>query len=211
MRSHNEKMTKRSVFAFLGDTESIAAIARLRTTSTEVVAVALDLGGGRSLGELHLAALQAGATRCHALDVREEFLRSIVLPALRAGGDAGDSLAEGDLVLRFVNEQLRTIAEIEGASIVERRGPVPIQRRVPVPVAGRALLELAFSRGVPVAVNDVVMTLTELMESVETISGLPPIDLLRQACRELPPSGDGEIAMRIENGRAAMVAVAVAV
>jgi argininosuccinate synthase len=204
-------MTKRSVFAFLGDTESIAAIARLRTTSTEVVAVALDLGGGLSLGELHFAALQAGATRCHALDVREEFLRSVVLPALRTARFAGDSLVDGDLVLRFVNEQLQTIAEIEGASIVERRGPVSIQRRMPAPVAGPAYLELAFSRGVPVAVNEVVMTLTELMESVQTISGLPPVDLIRQAYRELPLSGDGEIVMRIENGRSAMVAVAVAV
>lgn len=203
-------MTRRSVFAFLGDTESIAAIARLRTTSTEVVAVALDLGGGPSLGELHFAALQAGATRCHALDVREEFLRSVVLPASRTRF-AADSLVDGDLVLRFVNEQLQTIAEIEGASIVERRGPVSIQRRMPAPVAGPAYLELAFSRGVPVAVNDVVMTLTELMESVQTISGLPPVDLIRQAYRELPLSGDGEIVMRIENGRPAMVAVAVAV
>jgi argininosuccinate synthase len=204
-------MTKRSVFAFLGDTESIAALAQLRTTSTEVVAVALDLGGGPSLGELHVAALQAGATRCHALDVREEFLRSVVLPALRTGRCAGDSLVQADLMVRFVNEQLGTIAEIEGASIVERRGPVSIQRRVPAPVAGPAFLALEFSRSVPVAVNDVVMTLTELMESVETISGLPPTDLIRQAYRELPPSGDGEIAMRIENGRSAMVGTAVAV
>jgi argininosuccinate synthase len=204
-------MSKCSVFAFLGDPESIAAIARLRTASTEVVAVALDLGGGPSLEELHVGALQAGATRCHALDVREEFLRAVVLPALRTARFAGDSLVEGDLVLRFVNEQLRTIAEIEGASIVERRGPVSTQRRMPGPVAGPVLLELAFSRGVPVAVNGVVMTLTELMESVQTISGLPPIDVIRQAYRELPPSGDGEIAMRIENGRSAMVAVAVAV
>jgi argininosuccinate synthase len=204
-------MTRRSVFAFLGDTESIDAIARLRTTSTEIVAVAVDLGGGLSLGELHSAALQAGATRCHALDVREEFLRSIVLPALRTGWFAGDPLVESDLVVRFVNDQLRTIAEIEGASIVERRGPVSIQRRMPAPVAGPVLLELAFSRGVPVAVNDVVMTLTELMESIQTISGLPPFVLIRQAYSELPRSGDGEIAMRIDNGRPEMVAVAVAV
>ena len=44
------------------------------------------------------------------------------------------------------------------------------------------------------------MTLTELMESSRQFPGLPPVDLIRQAYRELPLSGDGEIVKRIEIG-----------
>jgi argininosuccinate synthase len=205
------KMTKRSVLAFMGDTESTAAIARLQAESTEIIAVAIDLGGSPPLGELHVAAVQAGATRCHVLDVREAFLRAVVLPALRAGRFASDSLLRGELAVRFINEQLQTIAEIEDASMVERRAPVSIDRGTTAPVEGPAILELAFSRGVPAAVNDVRMTLTELVDSVGTIAGTSPLDVIRRAYRGLPPSGDGGIVMRIENGCCAMAAAAVAV
>ena len=211
MRRPNQEMTKRSVLAFLGDRESTAAIARLRARATEVIAVAIDLGGGPPLGELHIAALQAGATRCHVLDVREEFLRSVLLPALRTGRFTSDSHVRGQHAVEFINEQLRTIAEIEDATLVERRGPVSIEQGTAAPVAGPALLELSFSRGVPVAINDVAMTLTELMESVETIAGASPLDLIRRAYRGLPSCGDGEIVIRIENGCYAVPAAAVAV
>jgi argininosuccinate synthase len=204
-------MTKRSVLAFLGDTESTAAIARLQAESTDVIAVAIDLGGGPPLGELHVAAVHAGATRCHLLDVREEFLRAVALPVLRTSRFTSDSLLRGELAVRFINQQLRTIAAIEDASIVERRGPVSIDRGTAAPVAGPAILELAFSRGVPVAVNDVRMTLTELADSVETIAGTSPLNVIRRSYRGLPPSGDGEIVMRIDNGCCTMAAAAVAV
>jgi argininosuccinate synthase len=204
-------MTNRSVLAFLGDSESTAAIARLQTGATEVIAVAIDLGGGPPLGELYTAALHAGATRCHVLDVREEFLRLVLLPALRAGRFTSDFHVRAQLAVGFINEQLRTIAEIEDTTLVERRGPVSIEQRTAAPVAGPAFLELSFSHGVPVAINDVAMTLTELMESVETIAGASPLEVIRRAYRGLPSCGDGEVVIRVENGCYAISAAAVAV
>jgi argininosuccinate synthase len=50
----------------------------------EVIAVALDLGQGRELNQIRERAIAAGASRCHVLDVREEFARDYILPALQA-------------------------------------------------------------------------------------------------------------------------------
>ena len=205
-------MTNRIVIPFLGDTESAVVIAEARATAAEVIAVVLDLRGSVSLNELRLSALAAGATRCHALDVSEEFFRLAVLPTLRAGRFAAASPALGELAARFVNDQLRTIAAIEQATVIERRDPVSIGTgKTPSAVAGPAVLELAFSDGVPVAVNRVPMTLTELMDSVETIAGHSPTEVIRLAYRELGPSGHGDVLMRFENGRCTIDAAATAV
>ena len=65
------------VVAFLGDRDSSALLSRLvQSSAATVVAVALDLGDGQTLAELKATALAAGAARCHALDVRDEFVRA---------------------------------------------------------------------------------------------------------------------------------------
>ena len=55
----------------------------------------LDLGQGRELEAVRDRALAAGAVRAHVLDVREEFARDFVLPALKADAAVDDRLSAG--------------------------------------------------------------------------------------------------------------------
>ena len=50
----------------------------------EVVTLTLDLGQEQELEEVRERALARGAVRAHVLDVREEFARDFILPALQA-------------------------------------------------------------------------------------------------------------------------------
>jgi hypothetical protein len=68
----------------------------------------------------------------------------------------------------------------------------------PARAAGPADLEIEFADGTPVAINRVPMTLTELMESVETISGIRAIDVLTLGYRELGDASDGRIALQVK-------------
>jgi argininosuccinate synthase len=66
-------MTK-VVMACFGDQESRAAIGQW-ARHADVIAVAFDFGGAVTLNDMRDLAIMAGAARCHALDVREEFAR----------------------------------------------------------------------------------------------------------------------------------------
>jgi argininosuccinate synthase len=85
----------------------------------EVIAVALDLGQGRELSQIRGRAIAAGASRCHVLDVREEFARDYILPALRA-----DALYEERYPLAtalgrpLIAKKLIEIAHMENAAAV---------------------------------------------------------------------------------------------
>src|SRR5258708_38391322 len=77
---------ERIVLAYSGGLDTSVAIAWLKEKySAEVIAVTLDLGQGRELTDVRERALAVGATRAHVLDVREEFARDYILPALQAG------------------------------------------------------------------------------------------------------------------------------
>ena len=194
-------MTDRIVFAYFGDEESAASIARARAAWREVIAVAFDIGACRSLNQLRLSALAAGATKCHALDVREDFLREVVMPALQVGGDAAESIAVSMRATSFANERLQIVAAIEQADMIARHDPVPIETANRVAAAaGSASLQITFTQGIPVAVNDVPMTLAELMESVQTISNASPLHVMRRAYAELELAGEGDVILHIEHG-----------
>jgi len=76
---------KRIVLAFSGGLDTSIAIAWLAERyDAEVIAVTLDVGQGRDLSDVRERALAVGATRAHVLDVREEFARDYILPALQA-------------------------------------------------------------------------------------------------------------------------------
>ena len=76
----------RIVLAYSGGLDTSVAIAWIAETyNAEVIAVTLDLGQGRELTDVRERALAVGATRAHVLDVREEFARGYILPALQAG------------------------------------------------------------------------------------------------------------------------------
>jgi argininosuccinate synthase len=192
-------MNNRIVLAYCGDPESSNVIPQLaRDHDADVIAVALDLGNGPPLGELRDAALAAGATRCHALDLREEFARECIVPALRAGVFADADAAIASFAHDFVARKLADIAEIEQAAVVPLDLEFESKRATPAArAAGPADLEIQFADGTPVAINGVPMTLTELMESVETISGTRAIDVLTLGYQQLGDASDGRISLRV--------------
>jgi argininosuccinate synthase len=114
----------RIVLAYSGSLTTSVAIQSLKAThQADVVAVTLDLGQGRELEAVRDRALAAGAVRAHVLDVRDEFARDYILPALKAGAIRGDALESGDPLATALSRplialKLVEIAAIEGASRV---------------------------------------------------------------------------------------------
>jgi argininosuccinate synthase len=148
----------------------------------EVVAVALDLDEGPSLRQLHDQACAAGAARCHVLDVREEFLRACVLPAIY-GDAAADESAFTMRARDFMAKKLAIVAELEGVSdVIVASAPTPNAARFGSSALDRsAHVAISFDDGVPVAVNDVPMTLPEMMDCLTTIGAAHGIDRPRPA------------------------------
>ncbi|RPI56938.1 MAG: argininosuccinate synthase [Acidobacteria bacterium] len=111
---------QRIVLAYSGGLDTSVAIPWLNEKyGAEVVAVALDLGPGRELNQIRERAIAAGAARCHVLDVREEFARDYILPALQA-----DALYEERYPLAtalgrpVIARKLVEIAHMESASAI---------------------------------------------------------------------------------------------
>lgn len=109
----------RLVLACAGSARTNAAIPPLaRQYGADVVTVTLDLGQGGDLDDVRERAIAAGAVRAHVLDVREEFAREYILPALRAGALQGtEGSATGALASALVARKLVEIAQIEQATI----------------------------------------------------------------------------------------------
>lgn len=202
-------MSNRIVVAYLGDEQSAASIAAFGAAGrSEVIAVAMDLGDGISLNGLRDGALAAGATKCHALDVREEFLREVILPAVRARTVSGAGPLLAELAAVFLTGKLREIANIEQAAMI---APEPSDIPMGVPMKRRtagepASLHIRFADGVPFAVTDIHMSLIELMECIGTIAGDPAIEVLCLAYRQLDGSDEGQVRLQIENGQCSVSA-----
>jgi len=246
---------ERVVLAYSGGLDTSVAVPWIAEHyDAEVITATMDLGQGKELESVRERALEAGAIRAHVLDVREEFAREYILPALQAG-----AIYEGAYPLAtalgrpLIARKLVEIARIEGAGSIAHgctgKGndqvridvsaralepgirviaparewgmtrPDEIEyaraRGIPVPVTvaspystdanlwGRSIecgvledpwteppddvysmtkdpagcpdapayIELAFDKGVPVAVNGVSMPFTEVIASVGTIAG----------------------------------------
>jgi argininosuccinate synthase len=178
------------VVACFGDQASADRITELSATS-EVIAVAFDFGGAVSLAATCDVALAAGATRCHALDVREEFARDVLLPAIRFRTYADPTAAFAALAPAFAARKVEEIAALEHASALLPRDVAVASRSLPPSFTAPVHLDIAFEDGLPVAVNGVPMMLTELMESIETITGEPALYVLD---REMTRSREHQIA-----------------
>jgi argininosuccinate synthase len=178
------------VVACFGDQESLDTIQRL-SASADVVVVAMDLGGAVPLAVVRDLALAAGAIRCHAVDVREDFTRTVMLPAIhmRAYGDATTAFAA--LAPAYVERTLQQIAALEHATVLPPGAiTLPARRLVQTPVRPQHF-DLTFVDGLPTAINGVTMTLPELMESIETITGEPALCVIE---REMTRSREPQIA-----------------
>jgi argininosuccinate synthase len=170
-------MNRKVVVACFGDAVSAATIERL-AASADVIAVALDFGGVVSLSDMRDTALAAGAIRCHALDVREAFAREELLPALHARTFADPIRACAALAPAFAARKLAEIAAIEEASVIAP-AIVSVATRPLVKAAVNPVhLDIGFENGIPVSINGVSMSLTELMESLETITGEAALTVL---------------------------------
>lgn len=89
------------------------------TYRAEIVTVTMDLGQGTALDDVRDRALAGGAVRAHVLDLREEFARGFILPALQAGAidDRRDPLAPA-LGRPLIAKHLVELARIEGAAAI---------------------------------------------------------------------------------------------
>jgi argininosuccinate synthase len=156
------------------------AVARLRSLAeshdAEVVTVSVDLGHAYELDGVRQRALAAGAMRAHVIDLREEFARDQVLPALREGAlDEGPD-AMRRLAAPVVERTLTQIAAIEHARVAHDTAAAlhlqPARRGRPLdrPADTPAHVEIEFVRGAAIAINGVSMRATELLESLATIA-----------------------------------------
>jgi argininosuccinate synthase len=193
--------------ASFGDEASNTQISRLaRTPDTTVIAVALDIGGGPSLSAISASALAAGAARCHALDVRDDFVRAVLLPSARCT-DVERGAIYVTLAAAFVANIVRTVADLEQGMAVDLERGGGWRRSVRrATTAGTVTLALKISGGEPVALNDIPMTLSQLVESVETIAGLSAGDILNVAYSELGGNGNGVIVLHVDGEGACTVA-----
>jgi argininosuccinate synthase len=113
-------MKERIVLAYSGGLDTSAAIPWLvQNHGAEVSTITLDLGQGKELDQIRGRALASGAARAHVLDVREEFARDYILPALQAGAlYAGRYPMTASLARPLIAKKLVEIAHIEGVTVV---------------------------------------------------------------------------------------------
>jgi argininosuccinate synthase len=140
-RPRGRRGAARIVLAYSGGLDTSVAIAWLAEKySAEVVAVTMDLGQGKELDDVRERALAIGAVRAHVLDLREEFARDFILPALQAG-----AMYEGRYPLAtalsrpLIAKHLVEIARIEGATAIAHGGTDRGNDQVRLDVSVRAL------------------------------------------------------------------------
>jgi argininosuccinate synthase len=132
---------ERIVLAYSGGLDTSVAIPWLAEKyEAEVVAVTLDLGQGKELDDVRERAMAVGAVRCHVLDVRAEFAKDYVLPALQAA-----ALYEGQYPLAtalgrpLIARRLVEIAEMESAGTLAHGCTGKGNDQVRIDVSARAL------------------------------------------------------------------------
>ena len=110
----------RIVLAYSGGLETSVALPWLKERyGADVIAVTLDVGQGTDIEEVRDRALATGAARAHVLDVREEFARAYVLPALKADAVYEDRYPLATALSRpLIARKLVEIAGIEQATAV---------------------------------------------------------------------------------------------
>src|SRR6516225_550764 len=111
---------ERIVLAYSGGLDTSVAIPWLAERhQAEIIAVTLDMGQGKELEAVRDRALATGAVRAHVLDVREEFARDFIVPALKADAVYEDRYPMATAIGRpLIAQKLVEIAEIEQATAV---------------------------------------------------------------------------------------------
>ena len=131
----------RIILAYSGGLDTSVAIPWLKEKyGAQIIAVTLDLGQGRELNQIRERAMSTGAIRCHDLDVREEFARDYILPALQA-----DAMYEGRYPLAtalsrpLIAKKLVEIAHMENAEAIAHGCTGKGNDQVRIDVSARAI------------------------------------------------------------------------
>ena len=111
---------KKIVLAYSGGLDtSIILKWLIETYDAEVIAFAADLGQGEELDPVEAKGLKTGASKVYIDDLREEFVRDFVFPAVRANAVyEGTYLLGTSLARPLIAKRQIEIAEIEGADAV---------------------------------------------------------------------------------------------
>lgn len=134
-------MPKRIVLAYSGGLDTSVAIPWLREKyGAEIIAVTLDLGQGRELNQIRERAMGTGALRCHVLDVREEFARDYILPALQADALYEERYPLATALSRpLIAKKLIEIAHMENATAIAHGCTGKGNDQVRIDVSARAI------------------------------------------------------------------------
>jgi argininosuccinate synthase len=138
----NEKRAPhRIVLAYSGGLDTSVAIPWLKEKyGAEIIAVTLDLGQGRELNQIRERAMSTGAIRCHVLDVREEFARDYILPALQADAMYEERYPLATALSRpLIAKKLVEIAHMENAAAIAHGCTGKGNDQVRIDVSARAI------------------------------------------------------------------------
>jgi argininosuccinate synthase len=106
----------------------------------EIIAVTLDLGQGRELNQIRERAMSTGAVRCHVLDVRDEFARDYILPALQADALYEERYPLATALSRpLIAKKLVDIAHMENATAMAHGCTGKGNDQVRIDVSARAI------------------------------------------------------------------------
>jgi argininosuccinate synthase len=113
-------MVKKIVLAYSGGLDTSVILRWLIDTyHCEVVAFAADVGQGEELSGLKEKALATGASKIYIEDLKEEFVRDFVFPAIRANAIyEGVYLMGTSLARPLIAKVQMEIAKKEGADAV---------------------------------------------------------------------------------------------
>ena len=119
--SQAAKKAKKIVLAYSGglDTSIILKWLREEYGAEEVIAFTADVGQGDELDGLEEKALKTGASKLYVDDLKEEFVRDFVFPAIRANAVyEGQYLLGTSLARPVIAKRMVEIARAEGADAV---------------------------------------------------------------------------------------------
>ena len=129
------------MLAYSGGLDTSVAIPWLKEKyGAEIIAVTLDLGQGRELNQIRERAMSTGAIRCHVLDVRDEFARDYILPALQADALYEERYPLATALSRpLIAKKLVEIAHMENASAIAHGCTGKGNDQVRIDVSARAI------------------------------------------------------------------------
>ena len=138
---HGRSLPKKIVLAYSGGLDTSVAIHWLKEKyGAEIIAVTLDLGQGRELNQIRERAMSTGAIRCHVLDVRDEFARDYVLPALQADALYEERYPLATALSRpLIAKKLVDIAHMENATAMAHGCTGKGNDQVRIDVSARAI------------------------------------------------------------------------